>query len=100
MLQDDFVTHLVQRGVLRNPETVNGRHAHRRDGISDTDWLGLTKLTQSAFADELADFYDCPRVQRRDLVGSRFAGAQLSPRFLKEARLFPYEDAAGTLMLA
>jgi len=39
-------------------------------------------------------------VQRRDLVGSRFAGAQLSPRFLKEEHLFPYEHPSGTLTLA
>jgi len=101
MLQTDFITHLVQKGVLRNAEALNGaQNPSRRDGLADTDWLGLTKLTQSGFADELAEFYDCPRVQRRDLVNNQFAGAQLSPRFLKEARLFPYEDAAGTLVLA
>jgi general secretion pathway protein E len=34
------------------------------------------------------------------LARSRFAGAQLSPRFLKQGRLFPYEDASGTLTIA
>jgi general secretion pathway protein E len=33
-------------------------------------------------------------------VGGRFAGEALSPRFLKEERLFPYEDRSGTLTLA
>ena len=64
------------------------------------DWVGMTKLTQSAFADELAAFYRCDRVQRGELVGGRFAGEQLSPRFLKEERLFPYEDRSGMLTLA
>ena len=39
-------------------------------------------------------------MQRGDLVGSEFAGAQLSARFLKEGRLFPYEDASGRVTLA
>jgi general secretion pathway protein E len=34
------------------------------------------------------------------LVSSRFAGAQLSPRFLKEEHLFPYEHPSGALTLA
>jgi general secretion pathway protein E len=32
--------------------------------------------------------------------GGRFAGERLSPRFLKEERLFPYEDRSGGLTLA
>ena len=60
----------------------------------------MTKLTQSAFADELAAFYHCNRVERGELVGGRFAGEQLSPRFLREERLFPYEDRSGMLTLA
>jgi general secretion pathway protein E len=35
-----------------------------------------------------------------DLTGSRFAGEQLSRRFLKEQKLFPYEDQSGALLLA
>jgi hypothetical protein len=62
------------------------------------DWVGLTKLTPSGFADELAAFYRCDRVERRNLVGARFGGAQLSPRFLKEEHLFPYEHPSGRQM--
>jgi general secretion pathway protein E len=39
-------------------------------------------------------------VARKELVGSRFAGAELSAGFLKEEHLFPYEEASGTLTLA
>jgi general secretion pathway protein E len=60
----------------------------------------MTKLTHTGFADELATFYQCRRVQRGDLVGGRFAGERLSPRFLRDERLFPYEDRAGELTLA
>jgi general secretion pathway protein E len=101
MLQSDFMAHLARKGVLRDPHAVDGSmRERRRDALADVDWVGLTKLTPSGFADELAAFCRCARVQRRDLVGSRFAGAQLSARFLKEEHLFPYEHPGGTLTLA
>ena len=95
MLQSDFVAHLVRKGVLRDAQALSsGLGARRRDGLGEVDWVGLTKLTPSAFADELADFYRCDRVARKELVGSRFAGAELSAGFLKEELLFPYEQAS------
>jgi general secretion pathway protein E len=101
MLESDFMSHLARRGVLRDPEAIGaGQKARRRDERGDLDWVGLTKLTQSDFADELAAFYRCTRVQRGDLVSSRFLGAQLSPRFLREGRLFPYEGLCGTVTVA
>ena len=101
MLQSEFISHLARKGVLRDPQSLDGgAAARRRDAFGDLDWVGMTKLTQSAFADELAAFYRCNRVQRGELVGGRFAGEHLSPRFLKEERLFPYEDRSGLLTLA
>jgi general secretion pathway protein E len=101
MLQNDFMAHLARKGVLRDAHAADGGVSLRpRDGMSDIDWVGLTKLTPSGFADELAAFYRCDRVQRNDLTGGRFAGANLSPRFLKEEHLFPYEHPSGTLTLA
>jgi general secretion pathway protein E len=101
MLQSEFMSHLARKGVLRDPQSLDGGGtASRRDTFGDLDWVGMTKLTQSAFADELAAFYHCNRVQRGELAGGRFAGEQLSPRFLKEERLFPYEDQEGLLTLA
>ena len=101
MLNTDFVTHLARKGALRDGDALDGALvARRRDGQGNLDWIGLTKLTQPLFADELAAFYQCPRVQRSELTGNRFAGARLSRRFLREGRLFPFEDASGVLMLA
>ena len=100
MLRTEFMAHLARKGVLREAQALEGAAARHREGLADTDWAGLTKLTPSAFADELADFYRCERVQRGALTGNRFAGAQLSARFLREERLFPYEDEDGTLTLA
>src|SRR6516165_4885385 len=101
MLHSDFINHLVRKGVLRDSQIADGRlNARRGDGLSDLDWIGLTRLTPSAFADELAAFCGCGRVQRGDLVASQFAGTELSSRFLREGRLFPYEDSSGILTLA
>ncbi len=95
------MSHLARKGVLRDPHAGDGRmRERRRDTLGDVDWVGLTKLTPSGFADELAAFYRCDRVERRELVAARFGGAQLSPRFLKEEHLFPYEHPSGRLMLA
>ena len=94
MQQSDFITYLDHRGVLRDGQAINGGlRAHRGAAFNDTDWIGLTKLTASAFADELAAFYRCNRVQRSDLMGHRFAGADLSPQFLREERLFQPSQA-------
>src|SRR5438046_1054244 len=79
------------------PAPRSARGADRRERV---DWAGLTKLTQADFADELATFYRCIRVQREDLVCARFLGAQLSPRFLKEGRLYPYEGPTGAATVA
>jgi general secretion pathway protein E len=101
MLHTDFIGHLARKGVLRDSQIADGGlNGRRGDGPGDLDWVGLTKLTPSAFADELAAFCGCGRVQRGDLVGSQFAGAQLSSRFLREGRLFPYEGVSGILTLA
>jgi general secretion pathway protein E len=101
MQRSDFIDHLDRKGVLRDGQAAyNGLKAHRGLVSNDTDWLGLTKLTASSFADELAAFYRCNRVQRSDLLGHQFAGAELSPRFLKEEQLFPYEHSSGTVALA
>src|SRR5499427_1178257 len=98
MQQNDFIAHLERKGVLRDGQNPGG--ARRGFVYNDTDWVGLTKLTASAFADELADFYRCERVQRNDLLAHRFVGTQLSPRFLKDEHLFPYEQSYGALILA
>jgi general secretion pathway protein E len=101
MLQSDFMGHLARKGVLRDAQFADSNLVRgRRDGLGEVDWGGLTKLTQASFADELAAFYRCSRVQRAELIGGVFAGAQLSARFLREGRLFPYEDSTGTLTLA
>ena len=55
MLQSDFMGHLARKGALRDAQVVDSNlNRSRRDGLGELDWGGLTKLTQAAFADELA----------------------------------------------
>jgi general secretion pathway protein E len=70
MQQSDFISHLVRKGALRNAQELDAAMAaQRRDSLGDIDWLDMTKLTHTSFADELAAFYRCKRIQRADLVG-------------------------------
>ncbi len=101
MRQSEFIAHLDRKGMLRDGQAVDGGLSTRRGlVVNDTDWASLTRLTASALADELADFYGCDRVQRRDLLAHRFVGAQLSLRFLREEGLFPFELSPGAVTLA
>lgn len=98
----DFMTYLAGKGALRDgqKEDIAGRTRNADGSAGNVDWSAVTKLTPSALADELASFYRCDRARRDDLVDGRFAGGEMSTRFLKEERLFPYESAAGKLRLA
>jgi general secretion pathway protein E len=70
MQQSDFISHLVRKGALRNAQELDAAMAAQRpDSLGDIDWLDMTKLTHTSFADELAAFYRCKRIQRADLVG-------------------------------
>jgi general secretion pathway protein E len=94
----EFIDHLSRKGVFY-AETANDNEkgAGRVDPSGDRDWPSRTKLSASAFADELASFYSSARLLRTELLPDRFAGAELSLRFLKEGRFFPYADEKGAL---
>ena len=100
MFEGGFLDHLARRGALRDDRAAAMAEGSRRGAEGNVDWIKTTGLTPSALADELAAFYSCKRVQRTDLVAGRFAGADLSPRFLREGRLFPFEDQSGMLTVA
>lgn len=97
MQHTDFVGHLVRKGILREAAAGEGARADASAGV---DWIARTRLTQSAFADELAAFYGCARLQRHDLADGTFAGKGLSQRFLREQRIFPFRSAAGDTRIA
>jgi general secretion pathway protein E len=93
MSREAFFEYLVSKGGLSEANALDAAwRANGGDAGAEFDWVSATKLSASAFADELAEFYSCKRVARGGLAGLTFGGAPLSPRFLKEARLFPFMD--------
>src|ERR1700755_3202938 len=100
MASTDFAAYLAGKGILRDQAVEAASIAKGRDASNGLDWLSLTKLTPSAFANELAAFYGCDRVQRAQLIESPFSGATLSQRFLREKRVFPFESEPDRIMLA
>jgi general secretion pathway protein E len=100
MASADFAAYLAGKGILRDQAAEAASMAKGRDTSNGLDWLSLTKLTPSVFANELAAFYGCARVQRAELIESPFAGGTLSQRFLREKRVFPFESEPGAIMLA
>jgi general secretion pathway protein E len=62
----------------------------------------LTKLSASDFADEVARFYELPRVSLPQLIAATSLSAQFSHRFLREAAVFPcrMDEGVNTLVVA
>jgi len=97
MSREAFLDYLGREGALREGDALD---AAWRGGetTGEFDWASVTKLSASAFADALAGFYSCSRIARGGLAGAAFAGAPLSPRFLKEGRLFPFIDEENLVL--
>jgi general secretion pathway protein E len=99
--QSGFSEHLVRRGVLDTRSAADrGRAAGLFEATGENDWPSRTNLSPGAFAEELASFYSCRRVHKAELAPDRFAGGELSPRFLRDGRVFPFRDERGALNLA
>ena len=60
----------------------------------------LTELSASDFADEVAGFFEVPRVGLPELLSATALVKQFSRRFLREMTVFPYRTADGQVMLA
>jgi general secretion pathway protein E len=60
----------------------------------------LTELTASGFADEVAHFYRLKRLTLPELVAAAALTGRFSPRFLRDAAVFPFEHPKGQYKLA
>jgi general secretion pathway protein E len=60
----------------------------------------LTELSANDFADEVAGFFEVPRVGLPDLLSATALVKQFSRRFLREMTVFPYRSPDGLVMLA
>ena len=57
-------------------------------------------LSANEFADEVAAFYGLPRLTLPELLAARSLSARFTHRFLREAAVFPFQSASGTIALA
>jgi general secretion pathway protein E len=64
------------------------------------DLWQLTDLSANDFADEVARFYELPRLSLPELIAAPSAVARFSRRFLRETTVFPYQSPDGSFRLA
>jgi general secretion pathway protein E len=73
-----------------------------RGGGDDTklrDLWQVTELSANDFAEEVARFYDLPRLTLPELIAAPAAVARFSRRFLRETTVFPYQATDGSFRL-
>ncbi len=94
-----FIKHLNDN-LLRDAE-VKGSEADRNAGHSSirSIWESCD-LSASEFADEVAAYYQYPRVTLPDLLASPSLVERFTRRFLRETMIFPYDAGGGGFGLA
>ncbi len=99
----EFASHLARRHSITGALLPKFGPADRAAGQKRLRELWeLTNLSASDFADEVARFFDLPRVSLPQLVAATPLAAQFSHRFLREAAVFPcrMEDETNKLVVA
>ncbi len=96
----EFADHLLGKSHI--PENVDARaDTLAADGQSELRKLWeRTELPANEFADEVAVFYQLPRVHLPQLLSASALVQSFSRRFLRETEAFPYRDERGGLHLA
>jgi general secretion pathway protein E len=100
----EFANHLRRRNHLAEDSVVpNGASTGTAQSQGDRTlhklW-GLTDLSANDFADEVAGFFQVPRVTLRDLLAAEPLAHRFSQRFLREMLVFPFQSAEGEPTLA
>jgi general secretion pathway protein E len=101
----EFADHLRRKNHLADDGAAQGGVAQSQSDRSQSDrtlhklW-GLTDLSASDFADEVAAFFQVPRVTLQDLLAAEPLAHRFSQRFLREMMVFPFQSAGGEPTLA
>jgi general secretion pathway protein E len=100
----EFANHLRRKNHLAEDSAVpngaaNGSAQSQGDRTLHKLW-GLTDLSANDFADEVAGFFQAPRVTLRDLLAAEPLAHRFSQRFLREMLVFPFQSAEGEPTLA
>ena len=88
----EFAQHLVNKYSIAGEllSRLNGPDAHGKERRLRDLW-DVSELSANDFADEVALFYDLPRVALAQLVTARSVADRFSARFLRETLVFPYD---------
>ncbi len=96
----EFANHLRRKNHLAEDSAIlNGSAQSQGDRTLHKLW-GLTDLSASDFADEVAGFFQVPRVTLRDLLAAEPLAHRFSQRFLREMLVFPFQSDGGEPTLA
>jgi general secretion pathway protein E len=97
----EFASYLARKYAITG-DLLSGRQEKSRSEKNLRDLWELTDLSANDFADEVARFYELPRVSLPQLIAAAPLAAQFSPRFLRQTTVFPcrFEDGADTLVVA
>jgi general secretion pathway protein E len=88
----EFAQHLVSKYSIAGEllSRLNGAEARSKERRLRDLW-DASELSANDFADEVALFYDLPRVALPQLMAARSVADRFSPRFLRETLVFPYD---------
>ena len=95
----EFANHLRSKDHLAGEVSLRDGTAAGNERTLQKLWE-LTELSANDFADEVAQFFEVPRVPLPDLLAAEPLVKQFSRRFLREMTVFPYRAADGKTVLA
>ncbi len=95
----EFANHLRSKNHLAGEVSPRDGTAAGNERTLQKLWE-LTELSANDFADEVAQFFEVPRVPLPDLLAAEPLVKQFSRRFLREMTVFPYRAADGKTVLA
>ncbi|HWN51002.1 MAG TPA: GspE/PulE family protein [Xanthobacteraceae bacterium] len=99
-LAHEFANYLRDRNHLAgDSDVLNGTAQSPVNRTLHKLW-GQTDLSANDFADEVAGFFQVPRIVLPDLLSARPLANQFSQRFLREMLVFPFESEDGEPTLA
>src|SRR5208337_3067748 len=97
----DFADHLLARGLFDQTELAETSSADSLDSGSTLRRLWkTTDLSSHEFANEVAAFFNLRKLTLMELADLRSLADRFTPRFLREASLFPFETEDGAFALA
>ena len=95
----DFAKYLLTKYPVPGDFAAKLGSRHGGDDTKLRDLWQLTELSANDFADEVARFYDLPRLSLPELIAAPSVVARFSRRFLRETTVFPYQATDGSFRL-